>query len=209
MILVGLTGNIAAGKSTVSRMLAEHGATVIDADVLARRAVEPGTPALAKIVAHWGPRALAPDGTLDRAWLRRTVFDVPEEVEALNEIVHPEVAVLREAEVAAARARGDRVVVCDIPLLFEKRLVHDFDRIVLVDAPRALRLERLMHERNLTHDEAVQLIAAQMPAELKRASADFIIDNYGSLEELAARVDEVWAALARDADAQAHAPAGA
>lgn len=209
MILVGLTGNIASGKSTVARLLAERGATIVDADVLARRAVEPGTPALAKIVARWGPGVLSADGTLDRAALRRTVFEVPEELESLNAIVHPEVARLRDEEVAAAQARGDRVVVCDIPLLFEKRLVHDFDRIVLVDAPRALRLERLMHERGLTQDEAIQMIAVQMPAELKRASAHFTIENAGTMQELEAQVNDVWAALARDADAPAHAPARA
>ena len=202
MILIGLTGNIAAGKSTVAALLAERGATIIDADVLAREAVEPGTPALRAIVARWGTAILGADGALDRAALRHVVFDRPDELEALNAIVHPEVARLRDAAIAAARARGDRVVVCDIPLLFERRLVEQFDRILLVDAPRPVRLERLMRDRGLSHEEAVQMIAAQMPAELKRARADFVIENAGTREQLAARVRDVWDALRDGASAE-------
>src|SRR5919199_5254234 len=144
MLLVGLTGNIASGKSTVARMLAERGATVIDADVLARRAVEAGTPAYAKVVERWGRKVLAADGGLDRAALRGIVFSNPAELEELNAIVHPEVERMRDRLVAEARARGDRVVICDIPLLFERGIADEFDRIVLVDAPRPLRLERLV-----------------------------------------------------------------
>lgn len=197
MLIVGLTGNIASGKSTVARLLAERGAAVIDADILARQAVEPGTPALRAIVERWGPQLLAADGTLDRAALRDIVFHRPEELEALNTIVHPEVARLRVEERAAARARGERVVVCDIPLLFERQLTEEFDILVLVDAPRSVRLERLMRDRGLSHDEAVHMIAAQMPAELKRARADFVIDNGDELPALAARVDELWMLLER------------
>ena len=202
MILIGLTGNIAAGKSTVAALLAERGATIIDADVLAREAVEPGTPALRAIVARWGTAILGADGALDRAALRHVVFDRPDELEALNAIVHPEVARLRDAAIAAARARGARVVMCDIPLLFERRLVEQFDRILLVDAPRPVRLERLMRDRGLSHEEAVQMIAAQMPAELKRARADFVIENAGTREQLAARVRDVWDALRDGASAE-------
>ena len=199
MLVVGLTGNIASGKSTVAQMFEERGATIIDADRLAREAVEVGTPAFDAIVARWGRGILAPDGTLDRALLRQIVFDQPEELEALNAIVHPEVGRLRDAEIAAARTRGDRICVCDIPLLFERHLAEQFDRIVLVDAPRPVRLERLIRDRGLTHTEAMKMIAAQMPAELKRARADYVIDNDGSMSELVRRVDEVWAALEREA----------
>ena len=138
MLLVGLTGNIASGKSTVAQLFSERGATIIDADVLARRAVERGTPAFEAIVKRWGTAVLAPDQMLDRA-LRRIVFSKPKELDALNEIVHPEVERLRQERIADARARGDRIVVCDIPLLFEKKMVDGFDRIVLVDSPRPLR----------------------------------------------------------------------
>lgn len=196
MLLVGLTGNIASGKSTVARLLAERGAVVVDADILARRAVEPGTPALRAIVQRWGAQMLAPDGTLDRARLRDVVFSHPEELEALNGIVHPEVARLRMEELAAARARGERLVICDIPLLFERQLTEEFDYLVLVDAPRSIRLERIMRDRGLSHDEAVHMIASQMPAQLKRARADFVIENDSDLATLEARVDELWAVLA-------------
>ena len=207
MMLVGLTGNIASGKSTVAKFFAARGATIIDADVLSRRAVEPGTPALRSIVARWGTGVLSPDGSLDRAALRHVVFDRPDELEALNAIVHPEVGRLRDDEIAEASARGDRVVVCDIPLLFERRLADSFTRIVLVDAPRPIRLERLMRDRGLSQEEAVQMIAAQMPAELKRARADFVIENAGTREQLADRVREVWDAITRDENAKQSASA--
>ena len=205
MLLVGLTGNIASGKSTVAQFLSEHGATIIDADVLARRAVERGSRAFDAIVKRWGTSILAPDGHLDRAALRRVVFGNPKELEELNEIVHPEVERLREQRISEAATRGDRVVVCDIPLLFEKKMVDHFDRIVLVDAPRPVRLERLVNDRGLRETEAMDMIASQMPAELKRARADFVIDNAATLTELERRVNDVWASLIQDAEAREHA----
>ena len=205
MLLVGLTGNIASGKSTVAQLLSERGATIIDADVLARRAVERGSAAFEAIVRRWGTSVLAPDGHLDRAALRRVVFGNPRELEALNDIVHPEVERLRQQRTDEARARGDRVVVCDIPLLFEKKMVDRFERIILVDAPRPLRLERLVMDRGLRETEAMDMIAAQMPAELKRARADFVSDNAGTLTELEHRVAEVWSALLQDVESSQHA----
>ena len=196
MRLIGLTGNIASGKSTVARLLVERGAVLVDADRLAREVVRPGTPALERIVERFGERVLAPDGTLDRAELRGHVFADRIELEALNAIVHPEVERLREQRVAQAKAAGARVVVCDIPLLFEKHLADRFDAIVLVDAPRPVRLERLVRDRGLHEAEAMDMIAAQMPAELKRARSDFVIDNTGTLADLARRVDDVWRAVA-------------
>jgi dephospho-CoA kinase len=198
MLLVGLTGNIGSGKSTVAQMLSERGATIIDADVLARRAVELGTAAYDKIVARWGSEILAPDGHLDRAALRRVVFSDHGQLEELNQIVHPEVERLRTRLVEQARMRSDRIVVCDIPLLFERHMTDRFDRIILVDAHRALRLERLVEDRGLTETEAMDMIAAQMPAELKRARADFVIDNDGTLTHLERRVHDVWSALLRE-----------
>jgi dephospho-CoA kinase len=205
MLLVGLTGNIASGKSTVAQLLSERGATIIDADVLARRAVERGSKAFEAIVRRWGTSILSPDGHLDRAALRRVVFGNPNELEALNEIVHPEVERLRNLRISEARGRGDKVVVCDIPLLFEKKMVEQFDRIVLVDAPRPLRLERLVSDRGLRETEAMDMIAAQMPAELKRARADFVVDNATTLTELERRVNDVWASLVQEAEAREHA----
>ena len=198
MLLVGLTGNIAAGKSTVAQLLSERGATIVDADILSRRAVERGTPAYDKIVQHWGSAILAPDGLLDRAKLRQLVFHDPAQLEQLNAIVHPEVERQRIALVAEARKRGDRIVVCDNPLLFERHLVELFDRVVLVDAPRPLRLERLVLERQLPEADAMAMIAAQMPAALKRARADHVIDNEVTLGDLERKVRGHWSSLEKD-----------
>ena len=202
MLVVGLTGNIGSGKSTVSQLLSERGATIIDADVLARRAVEAGTPAYEKIVERWGTSILGLDKQLDRAALRRTVFSDAGQLEELNEIVHPEVESQRQRLLDDARQRGDRIVVCDIPLLFEKHMAPRFDRILLVDAPRPLRLERLVRDRGLRETEAMDMIAAQMPAELKRAGADFIIENAGTLNALEQQVADVWTHLVQEADAR-------
>ena len=166
MLLVGLTGNIASGKSSVAQLLAQRGVTLIDADELARVAVRRGTPALEAIRTRWGDDVFSGDGTLDRAALRHKVFGNEDELEALNAIVHPEVARLRDERVAEARERGDRIVLCDIPLLFEKKLTEDFDLLILVDAPRPMRLERLVRDRGLEEADAMHMIAAQMPAEL-------------------------------------------
>lgn len=201
-LLVGLTGNIASGKSTVARLLSERGATVIDADVLSRRVVEKGTPAYREIIRRWGEDVLSTDGVLDRAALRRQVFRDESQLDELNRIIHPEVRRLRDRLVAEARQRGDRIVVCDIPLLFENNLADEFDRIILVDAPRPLRLERLVRERGLTETEAMDMIAAQMPAELKRARADVVVDNISTIRALEERVAEIWSSL------DAHAVAG-
>ncbi len=198
MLLVALTGNIASGKSEVARMLAGLGATVVDADELARKAVERGSPALAAIVGRWGRKILNPDGSLDRAALRGIVFADAAEREALNRIVHPEVRRLRDQAVAAARARGDAVLVADIPLLFEAGLEGEFDLVVLVDAPEEVRLERLL-TRGLGESEARRMMAAQLPAAAKRGRAGMVIDNSGSLEELRAAVERAWKEIRRAA----------
>jgi dephospho-CoA kinase len=199
MILIGLTGNIASGKSEVAKMLADRGATVIDADILAREAVGPDTQALKDIVKRWGQDVLNKDGSLDRAALRRIVFADQLELDALNRIVHPGVTRLRDREIARARERGDDLVVCVIPLLFERNLVEEFDTIVLVDSPRPLRLERLAATRGLEETDAMNMIVSQMPAELKRARADYVIENEGSLEDLERDVDALWSSLHRNA----------
>ena len=179
-------------------MLADRGATIIDADELAREAVRPETQALRDIVKRWGKDVIKQDGSLDRAALRRIVFADQSELDALNRIVHPGVTRMQDREVARAKERGDPIVVCVIPLLFERSLVDDFDAIVLVDAPRPVRLERLVSTRGLEATEAMNMIAAQMPAELKRARADYCIDNSGSLENLERDVDALWSSLQRN-----------
>ena len=180
-------------------MLADRGATIIDADVLAREAVRPETQALRDIVKRWGKDVLQQDGSLDREALRQIVFADRNELDALNRIVHPGVTRMRDREVARAKERGDPIVVCVIPLLFERNLVDEFDAIVLVDAPRPVRLERLVTTRGLEETEAMNMIAAQMPAELKRARADHCIDNNGSLDDLERDVDALWSSLQRNA----------
>lgn len=198
MRLIGLTGNIASGKSIVAQLFAERGATIIDADILAREAVTKGSPALEAIVARWSAEVLDADGNLDRAALRHRVFKDQTDLDALNAIVHPEVMRRRSQEIAAARARGDKVVVCVIPLLFERHLADDFDTIVLVDAPRSIRLERIVRDRGIDEAEAMKMIAAQMPADLKRARADYVIENAGTREDLESEVDRVWQEIAGD-----------
>lgn len=201
MLTVGLTGNIAAGKSAVAARLAAHGAPIIDADLLAREAVAPGSAALATIAARFGPQMLAPNGSLDRAALREVVFRDATAREALNAIVHPEVARLRAAAVARLRASGAAIVICDIPLLFETGLDREMDRIILVDAPVGVRRERLMRDRGLSAGDADAMIAAQMPADRKRAHAHYVIENDGTREALDAQVDAVWTALRAAASA--------
>jgi dephospho-CoA kinase len=200
MRLIALTGNIASGKSTVASMLAERGATIIDADILARDAVRVGSPALGRITERWGDGVLGKDGSLDREALRAIVFDSQTELDALNEIVHPEVQRLRKVEVDAAQKSGARVIVSVIPLLFERHLADDFDTIILVDAPRSLRLERIVRDRGLDEAEAMKMIAAQMPADLKRARANSVIENDGSLDSLREQVDRLWDELSRDVE---------
>ncbi|HEX6574075.1 MAG TPA: dephospho-CoA kinase [Gemmatimonadaceae bacterium] len=208
MRLIGLTGNIASGKSTVADLFADRGARIIDADALAREAVMKGSPALESIVARWGEEILDGEGNLDRAALRHKVFADQSDLDALNEIVHPEVMRRRAGEIAAARARGDKVVVCVIPLLFERHLADDFDTIILVDAPRSVRLDRIVRTRGIDEAEAMKMIAAQMPADLKRARADYVIENEGTLEALEAEVDRVWQEIAGDSVGTLTANAG-
>jgi dephospho-CoA kinase len=195
MLYVGLTGNIASGKSEVATRFAELGATIVDADVLARDAVAIGAPAYKRVVERWGPEILSADGSLDREALRHTVFADKDQLDELNGIVHPSINRLRRKMVDAARKRGDAVLVYVVPLLFERRLADEFDQIVLVDAPMEVRLDRLVRLRGVTEDDAANMIAAQMVAELKRARADFVIENDGSLEQLNEQVEAVWERL--------------
>lgn len=208
MRIVGLTGNIAAGKSEVANRLAVLGAPIIDADLLAREAVAPGSPGLAAIVARWGPGVLAADGSLDRAALRHIVFADADERHSLDQIVHPEVARRRDEALARHRAAGDSLVVCDIPLLFEAGLESTVDTIVLVHAPAELRRNRLMRDRGLGAEEADAMIGAQMPSEWKRERADHVIENTGTREALEAQVDALWASL-QSAETAPQPPASA
>ena len=192
VILIGLTGNIASGKTEVARIFADLGATVIDADELARDVVMSGTPALKAIAARWGARVLNPDGTLNRGALRSIVFSDAKEREALNAIVHPEVKRLRDLLVEEARVRGDKVVVAAVPLLYEAGLEKDFDRVILVDAPDDVRLSRLVNRRGLSTVEAQRMMNAQQPASTKRKHAHVVIENQNDLKALRRAVERVW-----------------
>lgn len=196
MEVIGLTGGIAAGKSAVAARLAEHGAVVIDADRLAREAVEPGSPGLAAVVDRFGEGMLAPDGSLDRARLGALIFGDEQARLALNAIVHPEVRRLyREHVEAAFAANPDAIVVYDVPLLAEARAADEFALIVVVDAPPEVRLERLVSLRGLPREQAEARIRSQVPDEERRAMADVVIDAGGTLEHTLQQVDALWERL--------------
>lgn len=192
MLNVALTGNIASGKSTVANWFADWGATVIDADQLVLEIQRAGSPALGAIARRFGADVIRPDGELDRALLRRRVFGDQAALRDLNAIVHPEVRRRRDALVAEAAARGDSVVVSDIPLLFEVMDPAAFDLVVLVDAPADVRRARLLSQRGLSPDEADRWLASQLPAKAKRARSDIVLDNAGSLEDLRRAAQEAW-----------------
>jgi dephospho-CoA kinase len=197
-VRVGLTGGVGSGKSTVARLLAEHGAVVIDADALAREVVEPGTAGFEAVVAEFGPDVVGTDGRLDRPALAAIVFNDDARRTALNGIVHPLVG-KRTAELMAD-AGEDAIVVFDIPLLVESNMAAGFDTVLVVEAGVETRLARLA-ERGMAEADARDRMAVQASDEQRRAVADELIGNDGSLEELAAQVDAVWERLAAAARA--------
>ena len=192
---VGLTGGVASGKSTVSAMLAELGAVVIDADLLAREVVAAGTPGLAEIVEAFGPSVLTADGELDRPAMGALVFADPDRRKVLEGIIHPRVRA-RGAEIEAAAPEG-ALVVHDIPLLAETGQASAFDAVVVVDVPTEVQVERMVALRGMSREEAEARIAAQATREERLAIATHVIDNTGSIDALRLRVDEVVAQLRR------------
>ena len=195
MLSVALTGNIGAGKSTVAELFRGWGATIIDSDQLVREAQMPGQPALLEVAGRFGRQMIRPDGTLDRAKLRAAVLADPQALEALNAIMHPEVHRRRRELLAQARERGDRIVLSDIPLLFEAADPSEFDAVVLVDAPESIRRQRLRQSRSLPEHELDRLIAAQLPADSKRLRSDYVIENEGDHQALERSAASVWEAL--------------
>ena len=190
MLLVGLTGGIASGKSTVSALLAERGAEVIDADHIARQVVMPGTPAWCKIRDHFGPGVLHPDGQLDRQALADIVFADKSKLALLNEITHPAIFA-RIADRLEAHHGQDVVVVLDAALLVEAGLAGGVDVVVVVHSPREIQVERLA-AKGVGATDARNRIASQLEPEKRLASADIVIDNGGSLEDLGRQVDKLW-----------------
>jgi dephospho-CoA kinase len=192
--LIGLTGGIASGKSTVARRLVQHGAILIDADVLARKVVEKGTPGLARIREEFGDGVLNADGTLDREKLGELIFHDDDARAKLNAIVHPAVRELGEKlKAEAAAADPNAIVVHDIPLLVEAgRASEPFDLIVVVEAPKKTRVARLVEERGLDPAHATARVESQASDEERRAVADVVIDTDESLAHTMSQVDDLW-----------------
>lgn len=192
---IGLTGGIASGKSTVTQLLREAGLPVIDSDLLAREAVAPGSALLPRLAESFGASMLKADGTLDREALGRTVFSDPEARARLNALIHPEVQRLSALQVRALQEEGHRLIVLDVPLLYEVRDPADFDAVVVVYVDRETQLRRLMQRNGLSEADARARIQSQGSLEEKRDRADFVIDNRGTPEETRAQVRAVLAQL--------------
>lgn len=201
MLRVALTGNVASGKSTVARFLANYGATIIDADEIVRELQRAGSPLLERIVQEFGLDVVTPEGNLDRSALRGIIVQDESAREQLNRIMHPAVHRRRMELEASAAAKGARVVVHDIPLLFEVMDPGEFPVVILVDAPEGTRRNRL-RARGLSEGEAVALMSTQMDPSKKRAGATYIIDNRGTLGELEERTFRVWKDVVNTATGQ-------
>jgi dephospho-CoA kinase len=197
MRLIGVTGGIATGKSTVDRLLAARGATVIDADELARQAVRPGERALEEVAARFGPGVLLPDGSLDRGALGAIVFADPDARRDLERITHPRIAELMQEDIAAALAGPAPLVAVDIPLLFESSREAMFDGVLLVYAPPAVQIRRMRERNGLDEAAAQQRLDAQLPIDEKRSRATWIIDNSDGLDATSRAVDQWWESAVR------------
>ena len=195
MLIVGLTGNVAAGKSAVAEMWREAGVPVVSADQLARTAVEPGTEALARIEELFGPGVIQADGALDRGAVRRIVFRDEDALRHLEAIVHPAVRRLRDEWTRRQRDAGAEMVVWELPLLFETGIENEVDVVVVVDAPAAVRRRRIVETRGLDDEEAVAIMNAQMAAEEQRRRANVVVENAGTRDELVGRAAEVLRSL--------------
>ena len=196
MQLIGLTGGIASGKSTIARRLAEHGAVHLDADQLARDVVAPGTPALARIAERFGAAVISTEGALDRAALGALVFSDSGALADLEAIVHPAVQDLTRRLIAQAGERDpEAVVVYDVPLLVEAAVDHPWDLVVVADAPEELRVERLIKLRGMSEDDARARVRNQASDEQRRAIADVVIDTSRTEAETLAQADALWERL--------------
>lgn len=197
-MIIGLTGGIASGKSTVSNMLSEKGFPIIDADIAARAVVEPGEPALQEIADTFGHDVLMADGTLNREKLGSIIFHDEAKRKQLNEIIHPAVRAWMMVERDKAIEKGHKTIIFDIPLLFESRLTWMADRTLLIYVAPAIQLQRLMNRNGYTEEQASARIESQMPIEEKKELADDIIDNSGTKEETAKQLEQWLARLRLD-----------
>ena len=205
MVMIGLTGGIGSGKSTVAALLAARGAVILDADAIARQVVEPGTPALAALAERFGADVVRPDGRLDRALLATRAFATAEARRDLDAVTHPAIAEEFLRQVAAAPA--DAIVVHDVPLLAESQTLRagSYAGVIVVEAPLAVRLDRL-ERRGVARDDAERRIAHQATDEQRRALATWVIDNSGDTDALEAQIDALWAQLTAIRDAAAADP---
>ena len=195
MRLIGLTGGIATGKSSVATMLAARGATVIDSDALAREAVLPGEPTLERVVQRFGTGVLLPDGTLDRRQLGEIVFADATARHDLEGITHPRIVELSQQRVAVALASDAPLVAVDIPLLYEGERESTFPGVLVVYAPPEVQIRRLRERNGLDEAAAQQRLDAQLPIDEKRRRATWVIDNSGDLDATERQVDAWWAAV--------------
>ncbi|ERM19189.1 dephospho-CoA kinase [Brevibacillus laterosporus] len=194
-MILGLTGGIASGKSTVAAMLRERGVTVIDADLIAREVVEVGKPAYNGIVKNFGTSVLDETGALNRAVLGEMIFSDREKRMVLNEIVHPEVRKEMRLQATLAQERGERLVFMDIPLLYESKLTYMVDRVVVVYVPESVQFIRLMERDEFDEEQAKKRLRAQMNIEEKRKLANYVIDNQGSRSDTQKQVDDLVTSL--------------
>lgn len=199
MFLIGLTGGIASGKSTVAKLLAAHGADTIDADQVARDVVELGTPGLEEVVQAFGVSVLTESGQLDRQKLAAVIFSDPEKRKVLEAILHP---LIKARTTQLISESENSVVVYSVPLLVEAKVDYPFDFIVTVEAGEAIQIERLVRSRGLDQSQAQERLDAQASREQREAKANFVLDSSGTLEQLAEQVDSLWLKIQAAADGE-------
>lgn len=190
-MIIGLTGSIASGKSTISQLLKDKGFHIIDADLVARKVVEPGSPTLSEIAKAFGDDVLHPDGTLNREALGSLIFHDPAKRKQLNELMHPAIRQEMLAQRDELKTQGIETIIMDIPLLFESRLQHFVEKILVVSVTEEIQLERLIKRNSLSEEEAKVRISTQLPVSEKEKAADAVIYNNGSIEESKTQLEQI------------------
>lgn len=197
-MIIGLTGGIASGKSTVAKMFKELGVVSIDTDILARKVVEPGQPAWQAIIREFGPEILDSERRIDRKALAAIVFDDIKKLQILNKITHPAVRALLREQIAEAVQQGAKIILIEVPLLFEARFEKEVDKTIVVAVNEQTQFARLMKRDGITRDDAAKRIAAQMPLQEKVQRADMVIENSGTPDETKKQVLDLWQTLKQE-----------